>query len=96
VPARDAPNVEISKSLEWDVSHLEGAAQRAPAAPPRVRAARRAVTAPTEVMLPALRKQQPKGKDRSETWLLVGLLALVVVILALLAAVIVGVVHRGF
>lgn len=92
VPAQDAPKVEISKSMEWDVSRLSEPDSEDPRIAPSVRAARRQVAAPTEVMLPALR--QNEKKERSDVWLVVGLLVLVLVIVGLLGAVIVGVLHR--
>lgn len=92
VPSPDAPNVEISKSMAWDVAHLDEEPPQEPAVPPRVAAARRRVAAPTEVMLPVLEKK--RKKERSDAWLVVGLIVLAVVILGLFSAVILGVLQR--
>jgi len=92
VPLPGAPKVEISKSMEWDVSKLAEPDSEDPKIPPAVTAARRHVAAPTEVMLPVLKKRE--AKERSDLWLVVGLLVLVLVIVGLLGAVIVGVLHR--
>ena len=93
VPSPDSPNIEISKSMTYDVRHLKDGPPSDPGAAPRVKAARRAVAQPTEVMLPAL-KAGKKKKERSDAWLVVGLLFLVMVIFGLIGAVIFGVLQR--
>lgn len=94
VPSPDAPKVEMSKSMEYDVSQLD-LSRPDPAQAPKVPAAQRE-PAMTEV-LPALeRKRKKKAKDGSEIWLVVGLLTLVMVIFGLVGAVVVGVLQRFF
>ncbi len=92
VPSPEAPNIQISKSMEYDVRHLEEGPPPDPRQVPRVAAARRAVAQPTEVMLPALGRK--KKKERSDAWLVLGLIFLVLVILGLVGAVIFGVLQR--
>lgn len=92
VPHPDAPKIQISKSMEYDVAALgplhdeeKTAAVRAP----------RYVAPPTEVVLPALsRAKKKQHEERSDAWLVLGLLFLVLVIVALIVAVVIGVVHR--
>lgn len=88
VPAPDAPKVMISKSMEYDVSGLDLHANPplAPAKKPR------RPMAPTEVNLPTLEKRG--RKERSDAWLVVGLIFLVFLIFALIGAVVVGVIQR--
>ena len=93
VPSPDDPNIQISKSMEYDVSHLKDGPPADPKQAPRVSAARRAVAQPTEVMLPALGRKKKK-KERSDAWLVLGLLFLVMVIFGLIGAVIFGVVQK--
>lgn len=90
VPAPDAPKIEISKSMEYDVRALRDI--KPPTELPTVRTSRPAQPA-TEVMLPALERQKPK-KDRSDLYLALALFVLLFVIAALIAAVAVGVLQR--
>lgn len=100
VPSPDAPSIQISKSMEIQVAHLEEGyeAPPDPRVPPVVAAAsprHRAAQAPTEVMLPAL-KRKKKKREGSDWPLIFGLLALVLLILGLAAVVILGVMgHLG-
>lgn len=91
VPHPDSPKIQISKSMEYDVAALgplHDEEKTAAVRPPRY------VAPPTEVVLPALSRAKKKPKERSDAWLVVGLLFLMFVILALIVAVVVGVVHR--
>lgn len=92
VPAPNAPSIEISKSLEIAAARLDDQAYVDASRAPAVRAARKKNYLPTEV-LPALTKKPPK-EDRSEVWLVVGIVGLGLVILALLGALAVGVAGR--
>jgi len=94
VPSPDDPKVEISKSMEYDVSQLD-LSRPDPAEAPSVPAAQR-IPSPTEVLPAMERKKKKKAKDRSEVWLVVGLLVLVTVIFGLVGAVVVGVMQRFF
>lgn len=92
VPAPDAPKVQISKSMEYDVASLRDLRPEDKTAEVK---APRAMQPPTEVLLPALKRQEAaKKEDRSEGLLVVGLLVLVLLILGLLAAVVVGILQR--
>ena len=92
VPAPDAPKVQISKSMEYDVASLRDLKPDEKTAQIK---APRAMQPPTEVLLPALKKQEEaKKKDRSEVWLMAGLGFLIFLIVGLLVAVVVGVIQR--
>ncbi|MBX3271595.1 MAG: hypothetical protein KF729_15120 [Sandaracinaceae bacterium] len=91
VPPPDAPKIQISKSMEYDVSAL--ADLRPPERTTTARAPRH-VAPPTEVMLPALGRKKKEPKERSDAWLVIGLGLLLLVIVALVVAVVVGVLTR--
>ncbi|HJL18073.1 MAG TPA: hypothetical protein RMH99_20585 [Sandaracinaceae bacterium LLY-WYZ-13_1] len=91
VPAPDAPSIQISKSMEIEVAKLAIDPPADPKSPPVVKAAKRAGMAPTEQLLPALERRKPDDDEGSDWPLVLGLGALAVLILTLLAAVAVGV-----